>query len=107
LQYLADEGIRDWARADLVTHTDRRQFGYLTVVRTDGPDSPGVGIAFWVGERAPKLTDVRRRLEFFGDNPCPVRTLVLLRADGQAALTGASGEAVRAARAAGRDVRVE
>jgi hypothetical protein len=99
-------GAKEWEKVELVTDATKRQYGYLNVIRTDGPNNPGLGIAAWLGERAPRLHDLRQRLSFFQANPCPIRTLVLLRADRDEAITGASGEEINAAVANGRDVRV-
>jgi hypothetical protein len=98
-------GVSPWAKVEVVTCPTRQQYGYLTVVRTDGPNQPGVGIAAWLGHRAPKLNNLVKILEYFTDNPCPIRTLVFLRADGEAALDGRSGEVFAKARTS-RDVRV-
>jgi hypothetical protein len=110
LQCLAQTGLTGlgpWHRVELVTDTAKGQYGYLNVVRADGPDAPGVGIAVWLGETRAKPLDLRQRLEFFRANPCPVKTLVLLRADGEAALkAGQTKDLYEAALRAGRDVRV-
>jgi len=109
LRLLHQEGLTGagpWARVDLEHDEEKRQYGYLNVIRTDGPDAPGVGVAAWLAEGAHRANDLRHRLAFFQANPCPVRTLVLLRRDGGDALAGAAGQAHKDAVGAGRDVRI-
>src|SRR5207249_1386683 len=95
-----------WAGVDLINDPAKQQYGYLNVVRTDAPNNPGVGIAAWLGEGSAKPHDLRQRLLFFRSNPCPIRTLVLLRKDGPETLTGATRMEFDRAIKAGRDVRV-
>jgi hypothetical protein len=110
LQCLAQHGLTGaglWHKVELVTDTAKGQYGYLNVIRTDGPDAPGVGIGAWLGETKARPLDLRQRVDYFKRNPCPIRTLVMLRADGEAALSGGQTRAeYDAALKAGRDVRV-
>jgi len=109
LRCLMDEGLNGsgpWDGIKLVTDSRRNQYGYLNLIRTNGPNAPGIGVAAWLGTRAAKLWDLQSRLEFFSDNPCLIQTLILLRADGNDALTGQSGTTFRKAQLDGRDVRV-
>lgn len=99
-------GSGPWHRVELLHEADMGQYGYLNVVRTDGPDAPGVGIAAWLAGGNMKVSDLRYRLRYFTSNPCPVRTLVLLRRDGEQALVGGSRTLFDEAVAARRDVRV-
>ena len=48
----------------------------------------GQRVAAWLGEGTARPNDLRKRVEFFKHNPCPIKTLILLRADGRAALGG-------------------
>ena len=98
-------GAGPWAKVDVVTKPERQQYGYLTVIRLE-ENKPGVGVAAWLGHKAPKHGNLVKTLEYFKDNPCPVKTLVLLRGDGEDALGGMSGETYAKARKQGRDVRV-
>jgi hypothetical protein len=99
-------GSGPWHGVKLVTDTTRRQYGYLNVIRTGEPHAPGVGIAAWLGRTRGQPTDLRNRLGFFDANPCEIRTLVMLRADGEGALVGDSRAIFDSAIRAGRDVRV-
>jgi hypothetical protein len=97
---------KPWAKVEVVTKPERQQYGYLTVIRLD-ENKPGVGVAAWLGHKAPKLNNLVKVLDYFKDNPCPVATLVLLRADGEDAIDGMCGEAyTRARNKDKRDVRV-
>jgi hypothetical protein len=98
-------GAKVWAKVEVVTKPERQQYGYLTVIRLE-ENKPGVGVAAWLGHKAPKLNNLVKVLEYFKDNPCPVKTLVLLRVDGEDSLDGMSGDAYTKARKQGRDVRV-
>ncbi|WP_439628370.1 hypothetical protein [Gemmata sp.] len=101
-------GAGPWHRVELVTDTALGAYGYLSVVRTEGRNAPGVGVAAWLGQRRGLPQDLRQRLEFFDANPCPIRTLVMLRAEGEAVLSGAETKRVfDAARGRKRDVRVQ
>ncbi len=106
LQELGLTGSAPWAKTELVTDQAKGLFGHVSVIRS-ADNAPGVGVAVWLAERRWKPDDLRGRLAFFDRKPCPINTLVLFRRDGEAALTGMSGELFQAARAAGRDVRVE
>jgi hypothetical protein len=99
-------GVGPWDGVELIHDEDKRQYGYLNVVRTDGPAQPGVGIAAWLAEGAARRNELKVRLTFFDANPRPIRTLVLLRRDGTDALAGATGDLHTEAVAAGRDIRV-
>jgi hypothetical protein len=110
LQHLRNAGIpgaASWANVEVVTKPERRQCGYLTVIRFE-QNKPGIGIAVWLGYQGiHQLNNLRHVLGYFNDNPCPIRALLLLRADGTAALTGMSGELYAQTRERdGRDVRV-
>lgn len=97
-------GTGPWVKVELATEAYRQNYGYLTVIRTEAK-KPGLGIAMWLGVMATKYPNLTKTLDFFQDRPCPVKTLVLLRADGEDALTGQSGELVESTRRR-RDVRV-
>lgn len=89
LSFLRDHhigGAEAWAKVELLQATDLGPYGYLTVIRTDGPDSPGLGLAAWLAQKRGRPLDLENRLSFFSQKPCPVRTLVLFRADGEGAL---------------------
>lgn len=109
LKHLWDTGLTGngkWAWVEVVRKPERQQYGYLTVIRLE-ENMPGIGIAAWLGIRAPKVSNIVKVLDYFKDNPCPVKTLVLLRADGEEALDGKSGEEYEKARTKQkRDVRV-
>jgi hypothetical protein len=109
LQHLHNGGITgvgSWAKVEIVHKPERQQYGYLTVIRLE-ENKPGIGVAAWLGHKAPKLNNLVKSLGYFKDNPCPVKTLVLLRADGEDALGGMSGdEYTKARNKQGRDVRV-
>ncbi|QDU19991.1 hypothetical protein [Urbifossiella limnaea] len=100
-------GSGAWQKVELVTNTKLGAYGYLTVIRTDGPNKPGLGIAAWLGQAKGQPYDLRQRLTYFKLNPCPINRLVLLRQDGEAALKGqATKDAYEKAEKEGRDVRV-
>ncbi len=109
LKHLWDTGLTGngaWAWVEVVKKPERQQYGYLTVIRFE-ENMPGIGIAAWLGIRAPKVSNFVKVLDYFKDNPCPVKTLVFLRADGEAALDGRSGEEYeKASTKQKRDVRV-
>ncbi|VTT98995.1 Uncharacterized protein OS=Candidatus Entotheonella sp. TSY1 GN=ETSY1_21580 PE=4 SV=1 [Gemmataceae bacterium] len=101
-------GAGPWQRVELVTDTALGAYGYLSVIRTEGRNAPGVGVAAWLGQKKGQPQDLRQRLEFFDANPCPIRTLVVLRAEGEAALNGGETKKVYdAARSKRRDIRVQ
>jgi hypothetical protein len=109
LKHLLEQGLtgsRHWATVELVRAKDKGPYGYLGVVRLDGPDAPGIGIAAWLAQARGRPKDLRCRLEFFELVPCPIRTLVLFRRDGRDALTGDTKTLYEAAISQGRDVRV-
>lgn len=99
-------GAGPWHKVELFTDTKKEQYGYLNLVRTDGPNAKGIGIAAWLGENRSRPHDLRQRLDFFKKNQCPLKTLILLRADGKAALSGETATEYEKAKRAGRDVRI-
>ena len=105
LTYLLDlaiTGSGSWSRVELLDESATLGlFGYLNVIRLETADLPGIGIAAWMGERKWRLIDLQRRLEFFNRKPCPIRTLVLFRHDGEEALNGATRETYEQARKRG------
>ncbi len=108
LQILLNEattGSQPWASVEVVTCPERSQYGYLTVVRSDA-NEPGIGIAAWLGQKAAKYHNLVAALSYFKDNPCPIRTLIVLREEGEAALTAKAGEEFNKAKREGRDVRI-
>jgi hypothetical protein len=108
LSHLYGEGLTGegpWASVELLTDTGKGPYGYLSVIRPE-PDQPGLGLAAWLGERRGRLEDIQRRLQFFDRSPCPIRTLVLFRRDGEEAIAGNTKEVYDAARLQGRDLRV-
>src|SRR5262249_9413734 len=110
LTYLAGQGIAGgspWARVEMIQEIGLGPYGYLNVVRCGGPDVPGVGIAAWLAEGSGRPVEFQKRLRFFDRVPCPIRTLVLFRRDGEEALAGVTGEKYAAALRDGRDVRVQ
>jgi hypothetical protein len=101
-------GSGPWHKVDLVTDTKKGQYGYLGVIRTDGRNAPGIGVAAWLGQSKGQPYDLKQRVGFFKANPCPIKTLVMLRADGESALKGPqTKEAYEGAIAAKRDVRIQ
>lgn len=101
-------GTEHWSKVELVTNTKLGVYGYVSVIRTGSANSPGVGIAAWLGQKRGQPQDLRQRVEFFGTNPCPIKTLVMLRPEGEAALNGAETKKVyETATAAKRDIRVK
>ncbi len=109
LQCLLQHGLTGagtWHKVELVTDTKKQQYGYLNVIRTNGPNAPGIGIAAWFGELRVKPYDLRQRIRFFNSNPCPIGTLVMLRAQPEASLKGEALAEYEKAINAGRDVRI-
>jgi hypothetical protein len=109
LNYLHDDGLTGsgtWSGVELLTDTSKGPFGYLSIIQTDQVGQPGLGLAAWLGERRGRMEDLVRRLQFFDRSPCPIRTLVLLRRDGESGIAGVTKEVYDAAVARGRDVRV-
>jgi len=95
-------------KIDLLNHTSKAQYGIINVIRRADPLLPGIGVAAWFGTGAAKPADLRARLGFFESNPCPMDTLVLLRHDGDKAVSGGlTGEMYNSARAQHRDVRIQ
>jgi hypothetical protein len=99
-------GSGPWHKVEMLTDAKKQPYGNLSVIRTDGPNAPGVGIAAWLGRKKAQPFDLRQRLGFFEENPCRIRTLVMLRADGEEALKGESRAAFDRAIRAGRDIRI-
>jgi hypothetical protein len=95
-----------WSVVEVIEDRTKGAAGYLTVIRFDAADAPGVGIAAWMSEAKARLTELKSRLDFFDAAPCPIRTLVLFRRDGSDALTGETRKVYDAARTKGRDVRI-
>jgi hypothetical protein len=109
LECLAQHGLcgsGPWHKVEMLTDPKKQPYGNLSVIRTDGPHAPGVGIAAWLGTRNAQPFDLKQRLGFFEANPCPIRTLVMLRADGENALVGETRVLYDKARKARRDVRI-
>jgi hypothetical protein len=91
LAYLRDQGLgcaAAWAKVELFQNTAFGPYGYLTVIRSDGPDQPGIGVAAWLAGTRGRPRELEFRLRFFDRKPCPIRSLVLFRADGEKALGG-------------------
>jgi hypothetical protein len=82
-------------------------YGNLCVIRTVGLHAPGVGIAAWLGARNARPKDLAQRIAFFDMNPCPIRTLIMLRADGVDALVGETKTVYEKAVTKKRDVRIQ
>jgi hypothetical protein len=101
-------GGERWAKVELLQDTDLGPYGYLTVIRPDGLDLPGVGLAAWLAGGRGRERDLKGRLLFFNKKPCPVRTLILFRADGERALGGRTLEVWEKYKVRpGRDVRIQ
>ena len=108
LDYWADKHLANpipWACNDVLQH-GHDLFGHLNVLRTRS-GLPGLGIGFWLGERASRPTDLDAKLAFFNGKSPAICRLVVLRRDGEGALTGASADTFNKARKKGRDVRIE
>ena len=99
-------GSGPWNKVEFLADPERQPYGNLSVIRTDGPHAPGVGVAAWLGRRSAQPFDLRQRVGFFSARPCPIRTLVMLRADGESALVGESKAVYEKAIKSGRDVRI-
>jgi hypothetical protein len=109
LECLAGNGITGsgpWYTVEMLTDPKKQPYGNLCVIRTAGPHAPGIGIAAWLGRTKAQPFDLQQRIGFFKANPCPVQTLVMLRADGEDALKGESKAVYDRAVKAGRDVRI-
>jgi hypothetical protein len=101
-------GAERWAKVELLQDTGLGPYGYLTLIRPDGPDLPGVGLAAWLAGTRGRERDLKSRLLFFDQKPCPVRTLILFRADGERALGGRTLEVWEEHKVRpGRDVRIQ
>ena len=96
-----------WQRAELLTDPTKQMYGNLCVIRTAGLHAPGVGIAAWLGTRRAQSADLKQRVGFFDMNPCPIRTLVMLRADGEDALVGETKAVFDKAIKGKRDIRIQ
>ncbi len=111
LQVLKNEGLTgtaNWHGVELLNVLSRSQYGYLNVIRTDGRDAPGIGIAAWLAEGSAKSNDLKKRLEFFDDNPCAIRTIVLFRRDGNDAVNASTTKKIfDDAVKNGKDVRIQ
>jgi hypothetical protein len=108
LDYWVDRQLASsipWACNDVLQH-GHDLFGYLNVLRTRS-GLPGLGIGFWLGERASRPTDLDAKIAFFNGKSPAICRLVVLRRDGEGALTGASADTFNRARKKGRDVRIE
>jgi hypothetical protein len=99
-------GSGSWSKAELLTDPKKQTYGYLNVIRTNGPHAPGIGIGAWLGRLKAQPNDLKQRLGFFRANPCPIRTLVMLRADGKEALRGETKTTYEKAIRDGRDLRI-
>src|SRR5262249_7554617 len=111
LAYLREQKLgcaAAWAKVEPLQETAFGPYGYLTVIRPDGPDLPGVGVAAWLAGTRGRPRDLECRLRFFDRKPCPTRSLVLFRADGRNALNGDTLAVYeRLAVGRGRDVRIQ
>jgi hypothetical protein len=110
LQFLYQQqmtGSGPWHRVELVTNTKLGAYGYLCVIRTEGRNAPGIGIAAWLGQSRGQSHDLKQRATFFKANPCPIKTLVLLRADLEATLRGPQTKDVYESVREKYDVRVQ
>jgi hypothetical protein len=100
-------GSAPWSKVEMLTEPQRQPYGNLSVIRTEGPHAPGVGVAAWLGRKIAQPIDLKQRLGFFNTNPCPIRTLVLLRSDGEKALVGETKAVYDKAVREGRDLRIQ
>jgi hypothetical protein len=110
LTYLREQGIMSaatWAKVELVEDSNKGAYGYLTVIRPENPNTPGIGIAAWLAGNRGRAKELGCRLGFFDKVPCPVRTLALCREDGEAALRGDTKDVYDKAVKKGRDVRIQ
>jgi hypothetical protein len=97
-----------WAKVELLQETAFGPYGYLTVIRPESPDMPGIGVAAWLAGTRGRPRDLECRLRFFDRKPCPIRSLVLFRADGRNALNGDTLAVYeKLAVGLGRDVRIQ
>jgi hypothetical protein len=96
-----------WQKVEMLTDPKKEVYGYLNVIRDAGLHSPGIGIAAWLGTRRAHAFDLRQRVGFFDMNPCPIRTLVMLRADGEDALRGEAKAVYDKAIKSRHDLRIQ
>jgi len=99
-------GSGPWHKVEFLTDPKKQPYGNLCLIRTEGPHAPGLGIAAWLGTKKAHSFDLRQRIGFFDENPCPIRTLIMLRADGDNALKGDAKTLFDKAIKAKRDVRI-
>jgi hypothetical protein len=108
LECLAENGLTGsgpWHKVEMLTDPNKQLYGNLSVIRTTGLHAPGVGIAAWLGRGRAQPYDLKQRLGFFDANPCPIRTLIMLRADGEDVLVGETEAVYNRARRR-HDVRI-
>lgn len=101
------KGTPAWRKIEMLEDSTIQPYGNLSLIRTEGPHKPGIGIAAWLGNGSARPRDLQHRLGFFQQNPCPIRTLVMLRLDGEAALVGETRAVYDKARKAGHDIRIQ
>jgi len=109
LDYLTEHslaGPAQWAKAEVRQH-GHELFGYVNLLRFEGPRSAGLGIGAWLAEGKHRPKDLEAKLAFFEIKPAVLRNLVLLRRDGQEAVSGVSKDLFEAAIGKGKDIRVE
>ncbi len=99
-------GHHDWMQAEYLSEPSNQPYGCLCLLRTNGPNEPGIGIAMYLGRRNVQRKDLEERIGFFKNNPCPIRTLVMLRIDAERVLVGETKQAYEKAIKAKRDVRI-
>lgn len=101
-------GQAAWKKTTLLNEPSSQPYGYLCVIRTEGPNEPGIGVGIWLGRRNVQQKDLVERLSFFKHNPCPIRTLIMLRIDSEKVLVGeTTKQAYEKALKAKRDVRIQ
>jgi hypothetical protein len=96
-----------WKKAELLNEPSSQPYGCLCVVRTDGLHDPGIGVGIWLGRRNVQRKDLVERIQFFKHNPCPIRTLIMLRIDSEKVLVGETKLAYEKAIKAKRDIRIQ
>jgi hypothetical protein len=110
LECLAENGLTGsgpWQKVEMLTVAEKQPYGNLCLIRTNGPHAPGIGIAAWLGTRKAHSFDLRQRVGFFDEKPCPIATLIMLRADGEEALKSEARAVYDQAIKARRDVRIQ
>jgi hypothetical protein len=111
LSHLKNKAIistAQWGKVEVIEDPSKGPYGYLTVIRPEDPNAPGLGIGAWLAERVGRPKELRSRLGFFDNKPCPIRTLALFRHDGESALSGETKDIFEEARKKkGRDVRIQ